>query len=92
MYTISKEVVRKNSEINFIVDIPSVLGKLRYFVKFKSKKSINEKDLEKALKESEKKGLPLLFLSEGSLTKKAEKYLHSNQSGKFIFNSLIRLS
>ena len=34
IYVISKDIVRKNREFNFVVDVPSGLGNLRYFVKF----------------------------------------------------------
>ena len=55
-YVISQESVRKNKEMNFIVDIPSNIGKLRYFVKYKNKKNIGDNDLISALDESNKKG------------------------------------
>ena len=88
MYVISQNVVKKSKEINFIVDIPSNLGKLRYFVKYKSKKSISDKDLLDALKEAALKNLPLLYLSDGSLSTKAQKYIDENISGQLIFRKL----
>ena len=88
IYAISQSIVRKNREFNFIVDIPSGLGKLRYFVKFKNKKSISESDLIDAAEEASKKDFPILFLSNGDLNKKAERYLNENISGKLIFKNL----
>ena len=88
MYVISKEVVRKNREFNFVVDIPSHLGKLRYFVKFKNKKNISEKDLIDSYKESSQKKYPVLFLSNGNLNKKAEKHLNENFSGSLVFRNI----
>jgi len=88
MYIISQNVVRKGREFNFVIDVPSRLGKLRYFVKYKNKKSITDKDLFDALNEGMEKGFPVLFLSEGELNKKAQKYMDENISGKLIFKSL----
>ncbi len=85
IYVISQDVVRKNKEFNFVVDIPTNLGKLRYFVKSKSKKIINDKDIENSWNEGSEKKLPVLFLTDGELTKKAEKYLNDNVSGSFVF-------
>ena len=84
VYVISQDSIRKGKEINFVVDIPTVLGKLRYFVKVRSKKSISDKDIQSAWDEGNKKKLPVLFLTDGSLTKKAEKYLNDNVSGQFL--------
>jgi hypothetical protein len=88
IYVISQNVVKKGKEINFIVDIPSNLGKLRYFVKYKSKKSISDKDLLDGLKESTAKSLPLLYLSDGNLNVKAQKYVDDNITGQLIFRKL----
>jgi len=72
---VETEIVRKKSEINFIVDVPSSVGKLRYFCKAKSKKKINDGDLSSAFIQSRSKNLPCLFLIKGKLTKKAEGML-----------------
>lgn len=85
MYIISQGIVRKGREFNFIVDVPSSLGALRYFVKFKNKKSISDSDLLSALEEATKNKLPVLFLSNGNLNKKAQQYLNNNVSGQLIF-------
>jgi hypothetical protein len=85
VYVISQDVVRKNKEFNFVTDIPTTLGKLRYFVKGKSKKTIGDKDLQLAWDEGNKIKLPVLFLTDGELTKKAEKFLNDNVSGQFVF-------
>ncbi|MBT6995007.1 hypothetical protein HN865_03250 [Candidatus Woesearchaeota archaeon] len=88
MYIISQNVVRKGREFNFVIDVPSRLGKLRYFVKYKNKKSITDKDLLGAFDEGMEKGLPILFLSGGELNKKAQKYMDENISGRLLFKSL----
>jgi hypothetical protein len=73
----SKETLRKNAEINFLVDVPSVIGKLTYFCKVKSKKRCDEKDLSAAYMEAQTKKIPLLFLYTNELTKKAQEMLGS---------------
>ncbi len=88
MYVISQNVVRKGREFNFVIDVPSRMGKLRYFVKYKNKKNITDKDLLDALDEGSEKGLPVLFLSQGELNKKAQKYMDENISGRLLFKSL----
>jgi hypothetical protein len=88
MYIISQNMVRKGRELNFVVDFPSQIGKLRYFVKYKNKKKITDKDLFLAMEEGSEKGLPVLFLSGGELNKKAQKYIDENISGKLLFKSL----
>lgn len=88
MYIISQNMVRKGRELNFVVDFPSQIGKLRYFVKYKNKKKITDKDLFLAMEEGAEKGLPVLFLSGGELNKKAQKYIDENISGKLLFKSI----
>jgi len=87
IYVISQDIVRKNKEFNFIVDVPTTLGQLRYFVKVKSKKTINDKDIQQAWDEGDKNKLPVLFLTDGELTKKAEKFLNDNVTGRLIFKN-----
>ncbi len=88
MYVISQDVVRKNKELNFVVDLPSKIGPLRYFVKFKDKKTVTDADLIASVDEARSKKLPVLFLSKGQLAKKAEKYLNDNVSGQLVFKNV----
>jgi hypothetical protein len=88
MYVISQNIVRKGREFNFVIDVPSNLGKLRYFVKFKNKKSVTDKDLLSALDEAGKRNLPVLFLTNGELNKKAQKYVDENVSGQLVFRNV----
>ena len=67
---------KKSSELDFIVDIQTSIGSIRYFCKYRGKKSINEADLSSALVQAQSKNLPLLFLSSGTLTKKAQEMLN----------------
>lgn len=73
----SKETVRKNAEMNLLVEVPSVIGRLTYFCKAKSKKRCDEKDISAAYMEAQAKKLPLLFLHNSEISKKAQEMLES---------------
>ncbi len=72
---IEKEVVKKGSEIDFIISIPSSIGELAYFCKARAKKRINDNDLSNAFVKGQLKKLPVLFLTDGELTTKAKEIL-----------------
>jgi len=69
-------MIKKNKEYDFIIKIPSPAGELTYYCKSKQKKRISEGDLSSAILKAQSKHLPALFLSDGDLTKKAEKSLN----------------
>ena len=73
---LEEELVRKNKEVDYVVNIPSEVGNIKFFVKFKDKKNISDSDL--ILAKSHSKKLPVLFLSKGELTKKAKDYIEKN--------------
>lgn len=75
------EIVKKDKEFNFIIEIPSNLGRLRYFVKVRNKKKISEGDLSLAYSQAQMKNLPLLFLTNGEMTNKAKEHLERNLGG-----------
>jgi len=72
-----KDVLRKNAEINMLVKVPTVVGKMRYFCKAKNKSKCDEKDISLAYMEAQVKKIPLLFLYSEELTKKAQEMLDS---------------
>ncbi|MBU4501831.1 MAG: hypothetical protein KKA79_04510 [Nanoarchaeota archaeon] len=84
---IEEKSIRKNSEYEFVIEIPSALGDLKYFVKAKNKKKIGDAELNMSYTLGEKQKLPTIFLSTGELTKKAEKYLDKELKG-LIFKRL----
>ena len=75
-----KSIIRKNNEIDFIVNIPSALGSISYFAKAKNKKLLNESDLSSTYGKAQLKKLPALLITTGELSKKgklsAEKDFH----------------
>ena len=73
-----KETIRKNSEMNFIIKVPTPVGPMLYFCKAKSKAKCDEKDVSSAYMEAQIKKLPLLFLYTKELNKKAQEMLKSD--------------
>ena len=74
---VSSEVLKRNSEIDFIVEIPSVVGSLQYYCKARNKKRISDSDLSNAYVRGQLKRLPVLLLSQGELSAKAQELLNS---------------
>lgn len=72
---ISVEVVRKNAEMDYVVDVPSQVGNITYYCKAKAKKRCNDGDLAAAYVKGQLKKLPVLFITTGELTKKAKEML-----------------
>ena len=78
---IEQSIIRKSSELDFIISIPTTVGNLQYFCKAKSKKKINDGDLSTVFIQAQSKRLPALFIGKGDLTKKAEALLKSEFKG-----------
>lgn len=72
---ISSETIKRNLEINFIVEIPSVVGNLQYYCKAKNKKRVSDSDLGNAYVKGQLKRLPVLFVSPGDLSAKAQEMI-----------------
>ena len=77
---LEKKILGKK-EFNFLVQVPSTLGDLSYFVKARHKKSFNEGDLLLAFTEGQNMKLPTIFVSSGDITKKANEYMTKNLKG-----------
>ena len=69
------EIVRRKSEIDYVLSIPSAVGNIKYYCKAKSKKRCNDTDLAGVFVNAQLKKLPGLFLMLGELTKKAREKL-----------------
>ena len=78
---IETNAIRKASEIEFVIKVPSNVGSLIYFCKAKGKKRINDGDLSSAFIQGQTKKLPVLFLTKGELTKKAQEMLENEFKG-----------
>ena len=77
----------KKNEINMVINFNSDLGKLRYFLYAKDKMKISDSDLRLAYSKSQQNKLPVLFLTNGKLSKKAQKYL-DDMRGFIVFKGL----
>jgi len=79
--TTEKNIIRKGSDAEFIIQVPSAVGLLNYFCKAKAKKKLTDGDLGSAFVQGQMKKLPVLFLTTGNLTKKAEAMLEAEFQG-----------
>ncbi len=85
---LEKEVIRKNSESNFVIKVASQIGPLELFVYAKNKKKISDQDLMLAHQKGQNRKLPTLFLSTGEQTKKSKEYLAKTLKGYVVFKKL----
>lgn len=66
---------KRNSEIDFVIVVPTVVGNVEFFCKAKKKERNTDTDLAYARLQAETKNLPTLYLTTGEITKKAEEML-----------------
>jgi hypothetical protein len=85
---VNQEIIKKNKEIDMIVKVQSGLGKLDFYLAARNKKKINEGDLSLVYNKGQSKKLPVLFLSNGELSKKAEEYINKELKGYLIFKKI----
>ena len=67
--------IKKNSEFDIVIELNTQLGNVKYFCKAKNKKKINEGDLSTALVSAQSKNMPLLFITNGEISKKTREKL-----------------
>ncbi len=70
-----KTTVKKKTDFDLIVEIPSPVGILSYYCKARSKKKITDADISAAYVQGQIKKLPVIFLTDGELTKQAQTVL-----------------
>ncbi|MBR9690492.1 hypothetical protein GOV08_02295 [Candidatus Woesearchaeota archaeon] len=85
---IEENVLKKKKEYEFVVSMSTPVGKARYYARAKQKKKINEGDLSTAYVKSQSKKIPLLFLTEGGLTKKAKEMVDSGDLENATFKTI----
>lgn len=73
---IEQKMVRKNSDIDYVIKLPTAVGSVAYYCKAKSKKRPSDADLASAFVQGQLKKLPVLFLTPGELTKRAKEMLN----------------
>ncbi|MBI2575170.1 hypothetical protein HYV82_04775 [Candidatus Woesearchaeota archaeon] len=75
----SEQVIRKDSEIAYLVKVQSAVGEITYFCFAKKKQSCSESDISYAYAQGQIKKLPVLFLTTGELTKRAKELLQTSE-------------
>ncbi|MBU2560905.1 MAG: hypothetical protein KKD17_01310 [Nanoarchaeota archaeon] len=78
------DIIRKGTEYDLVVKLPSNVGVLEYYCKAKSKSKINDGDLASAFVQGQIKKLPILFVTVGDLTKRAEELLSKEFKSMFV--------
>jgi hypothetical protein len=77
-------LVRKGTEYDFVINLPSNVGTLMYYCKAKSKAKVSDGDLSTAFVYGQMKKLPILFLTLGDMTKRAEELLATEFKSMFV--------
>lgn len=85
---LEEQIIKKKKEIDMVVKVPSNMGELYYFVAARNKKNVSDGDVSLAYHKGQEKKLPVLFLSPGKLSKKAEGYINSNLKGFLTFKQI----
>jgi hypothetical protein len=81
---IDEKIIRKNSDIEFIIKMPTAVGTVEYFCKAKNKKKCSDGDLSSAYLKGQTKKLPTLFLTTGEVAKKSKQKLNTEFKGMVI--------
>ncbi|MDA1197316.1 MAG: hypothetical protein O2779_05130 [Nanoarchaeota archaeon] len=77
---LSREVLKK-TEVDYLLKIPSAVGDMEYYCKARKKKTINDADLASAFVQGQLRKLPVLFLTTGKLTKRAQEMMVADFKG-----------
>ncbi|PIN75916.1 hypothetical protein COV18_01915 [Candidatus Woesearchaeota archaeon CG10_big_fil_rev_8_21_14_0_10_37_12] len=83
---IEKNMTKRNTEYDLLIELPSPMGTLTYYCKARHKKSISPEDLSSAYVQGQLKKIPVIYLTTGKLTKKAEQ--HTRQLSGFTVKQL----
>jgi len=81
---IERKIVRKNSDIEFIIKIPTTVGVVEYFCKAKNKKKCSQGDLSSAYITGQVKKLPVFFITTGEIAKKTREKLNTEFKGMIV--------
>ncbi|MBI2143548.1 hypothetical protein HYU17_00160 [Candidatus Woesearchaeota archaeon] len=81
------EVTSKKSEVECIISLPSPVGKLRHYCVAKNKKTCTDADISSAMVQGQIRKLPVLLLTKGELSKKAQELL-SKEIGAIVVKKI----
>jgi hypothetical protein len=70
-----KQVIRKNTEMEMVIQMPTPVGKVPYFCVVKNKKRVSDNDISAAFAKGQIRKLPVLLVTPGELTKKAQELI-----------------
>jgi hypothetical protein len=77
----SKEILKKDKHASYIILVPSSLGPLEFYAEAKSKKRLSESDLSETFVRGSSKHLPVVFITDGKLSKRTEEQLSASFKG-----------
>ncbi|MBN2052244.1 hypothetical protein JW756_01960 [Candidatus Woesearchaeota archaeon] len=81
---IEYKIIRKKSDIELTIAVPSRIGSQEYYCKAKSKTKVNDGDLSTVYIQGQAKKLPVIFITTGELTKKAKEMLAKDFKGMIV--------
>ena len=68
-------IIKKETDVECEINLPTAVGKIRFYCRARNKKKPNDSDLASAYVQGELRRLPVLFVTTGELTKKADSML-----------------
>lgn len=84
---VESERILSKSEAEYTIILPSPVGKLRYYCIARNKKTCTDSDISSAIVQGQLKKLPVLLLTKGELTKKAQQLL-SKEIGAIVIKKI----
>ncbi|MBI4147700.1 hypothetical protein HY490_00240 [Candidatus Woesearchaeota archaeon] len=72
---LNETAVKRNAENDYLITIPTPVGKVHYYCKATNKKRVSDADISKAYVEGQLRKLPILYLHTGEFTPKAKQLL-----------------
>ncbi len=81
---LEEDIKRKGSDAKYLVNVPTPVGKQKFYCKARGKKKCNDGDLSSAWVQGQSKKLPVMFLYTGDLTNKAEEMLNGEFEGMLV--------
>jgi len=85
---IKEELVKKEKEIDFIINLKTNFGKLKYYVKAKNKPTINDADISLAYSDGQLKKLPTILIVNGKVNKKALEMINIKYNGQLTIKEI----
>lgn len=79
--TVLEQKLVKKGEIDFVIEMQTPIGGVRYFCKAKAKKANNEGDLAAAKLQGAARNLPTVYVTNGDLNKRAQEMLANELKG-----------